>query len=83
MSPVTPAKRTQPGDLVIIAGHHVGEPQQIGQILEVLGTNEHQHFRVHWDDGHDSIFFPGSDAVIRPARRRRSTRKAAAQAPSS
>jgi hypothetical protein len=67
---------------VIIAGHHVGEPQQIGQILEVLGT-ERRHFRVRWEDGHDSIFFPGSDAVIRPARRRRSTRKAAAQAPSS
>ena len=82
MSPVTPAKRTQPGDLVIIAGHHVGEPQQIGQILEVLGT-ERRHFRVRWEDGHDSIFFPGSDAVIRPARRRRSTSKAAAQAPSS
>ena len=43
------------------------------EILEVLGTRGHRHYRVRWDDGHESIFFPGSDAIIQPARGARGT----------
>ena len=56
------------GDLVVVAPHHVGAQDQVGEILEVLpGTRP--HFRVRWDDGHESIFFPSSDATFKRASR--------------
>jgi hypothetical protein len=55
------------GDVVVISGHHVGEPERLGEILEVLGEADHSHYRVRWDDGSESVFYPGSDASIRPA----------------
>jgi hypothetical protein len=62
------------GDLIVIEGHHLGEPRRIGEILEVLGGAEHEHYRVRWDDGRESIFTPGSDAVIQHASRRKARR---------
>jgi len=42
-------------------------------ILEVLGDPGREHFRVRWEDGHEAIFFPGEDAVVRrPKARTRS-----------
>lgn len=58
------ASRVQVGDLVVIEGHRVGDSRRIGEILEILGTPEHEHYRVRWDDGHESVFAPGSDATI-------------------
>ena len=58
-----------PGDHLIISGHRVGEAQQTGEILDVLGTGGRPHYRIRWEDGHESIFFPGSDTVVRPAGR--------------
>jgi hypothetical protein len=55
----------QIGDLIEIHGHRLGESRRTGEILEVLGTAEHGHYRVRWEDGHESLFTPGSDAVIR------------------
>jgi uncharacterized protein DUF1918 len=66
MSPGTAAEQTHPGDLVVIAGHRVGDRGRIGEILEVVGE---RRYRVRWDDGHESTFCPGSDAVIRHQRR--------------
>ena len=57
------------GDLVVISGHHVGESERVGEILEVLGEADHVRYRVRWDDGREPVFYPGSDATIRPARR--------------
>jgi hypothetical protein len=59
------------GDIVVIAGHHVGEGERTGEILDVLGAPANVHYRVRWDDGHESVFYPGSDASIRHARARR------------
>jgi hypothetical protein len=52
------------GDVLVIASHRPGESTQMGEILEVLCA-DHAHYRVRWDDGRESIFFPGSDATIR------------------
>ncbi len=65
MSPEATAKQTKPGDLLVVAGHRVGENERAGEILELLGDAAHRHYRVRWDDGHESIFYPGSDALIR------------------
>ena len=56
----------QAGDVVEISGHRLGDAQRLGEILEVLGDPGHEHFRVRWEDGHESIVYPSSDAVIRP-----------------
>lgn len=62
---MTQASRAEVGDLVVVHGHRLGESSRTGEILEVLGTAEHEHYRVRWEDGHESVFTPGSDAVIR------------------
>jgi hypothetical protein len=58
------------GDVVVISGHRVGERERTGEILEVVGDG-HVHYRVRWEDGHESLFYPGSDASIRRVERRK------------
>jgi hypothetical protein len=58
--------RAKPGDLVVVHGHAVGDHERTGEILEVLGSPGHEHYRVRWDEEHESIFYPSSDATIRP-----------------
>jgi hypothetical protein len=62
------------GDIIEIHGHRVGEVARAGEILEVIGESEHQHFRVLWEDGRESIFYPSSDASIRRAGKQRGRR---------
>jgi hypothetical protein len=64
-------KPAQVGDLIVITGHRVGEAEQIGEILEVLGEPPDERYRVRWGDDHESVFYPGSDATIRRATHRR------------
>jgi hypothetical protein len=54
----------QPGDVIEITGHAVGDAPRTAEIVEVLGEPGHEHFRVRWEDGHESIFFPGEDAQV-------------------
>ncbi len=55
----------QKGDRLVIRGHHVGDLDRDGEILEV-GEHGAPPYRVRWsDDGHEGLIFPGSDAVIR------------------
>ena len=61
----------EPGDVVVVHGHSTGEPERSGVILEVLGAPGHEHYRVRWDEEHESLFWLGSDATIRPGARRR------------
>ena len=58
------------GDYIVISGHRLGEPERIVEILEVVGELPHESYRVRWDDGHESLFRPASDATIRRATRR-------------
>ena len=53
------------GDRLIIKGHHVGEPDRDAEILEVRGADGTPPYVVRWEeDGHESLFFPGSDATV-------------------
>lgn len=65
MSKRAQAHRVQPGDVVVIEGHHVGEGRRTGEILEVLGETGHEHYRVRWEDGRETVFYPSGDATIR------------------
>ena len=53
------------GDRISIGGHHVGEPDRDGEVLEVRGVMGAPPYLVRWSDtGHESLLFPGSDARI-------------------
>ena len=61
------------GDSIEARGLH-GEPSRRGQIVELLGQGEHEHYRVRWDEQHESILYPADGVIItpqhaRPARR--------------
>jgi len=57
--------RAAPGDRLVVKGHHVGEPDRDAEILEVRGENGDPPYFVRWsDDGHEGLFFPGTDAEV-------------------
>lgn len=62
--------RAHPGDLIAISPHRVGQAERKGEILEVLGAPEREHYRVRWEDGRETTFYPSSDATVHPAKRR-------------
>ncbi|MDF2751524.1 MAG: hypothetical protein K0T00_2700 [Gaiellaceae bacterium] len=64
------------GDLILIAGHRVGEAERTAEILEILGEVPNERFRVRWDDGHESVLRPGSDATVQRVTTRPAARKA-------
>jgi hypothetical protein len=75
--PATPRRRTvsdtvtttaaRVGDAVEVNGLP-GRPAKRGQIVAVLGAGEHVHFRVRWDEQHESLFYPTEGAtIIHPA----------------
>lgn len=51
------------GDRVIVESERIGRPAREGEILEVLGAGEGVHYRVRWEDGHESEFFPSAGSV--------------------
>jgi hypothetical protein len=61
-------QQAKPGDTIEVAAHAVGGSSRVATILEVIGALGHEHYRVRWQDDHESILFPGSGAVIRPKR---------------
>jgi hypothetical protein len=57
--------RATVGDMLVVRGHHQGEPDRMGEVLEVHGTDAGPPFLVRWDDdGHVGLVFPGPDASI-------------------
>ena len=53
------------GDRLVILGRHIHQPVRQGEIIEVLGRDGGPPYRVRWDDtGHDTLLYPGSDALI-------------------
>ena len=52
------------GDRVEVVGHRVGGVARGGEIIEVLGKEPHQHFRVRWQDEHESLLYPSTDVAI-------------------
>lgn len=65
MTKTVQGKPVRSGDEIVIAGHAVGIASRTAVILEVLGDPGHERFRVRWEDGHESIFFPADDAIVR------------------
>jgi Domain of unknown function (DUF1918) len=51
------------GDRIVVESLRVGQPRREGEVLEVV-VGEREHYRVRWDDGHESIYFPSSDCRV-------------------
>lgn len=57
--------RAAVGDRLVVKGHRIGEPDKGAQILAVEGNEGGPPYLVRWEeDGHEGLFFPGSDALI-------------------
>lgn len=53
------------GDRIVIKGHHLGQPQRDGEIVEVHGADGAPPYLVRWSDtGGEGLVFPGSDASV-------------------
>jgi uncharacterized protein DUF1918 len=76
MTKTIQGKPAQSGDEIVIAGHAVGIASRTAVILEVLGDPGRERFRVRWEDGHESIFFPADDAIVRRPKPRRTKSRA-------
>ena len=62
--------QARPGDVVVVHGRTTGDPGRTGVILEVLdAASGHEHYRVRWDEEHETLYWPGSDATVRPRTR--------------
>ncbi|GAA4552763.1 DUF1918 domain-containing protein [Pseudonocardia xishanensis] len=60
------------GDHIVIETNVLDTARRRGTILAVLGGDEEtEHYRVRWEDGHESVFFPGPDARLEHAARGR------------
>ncbi len=68
----TQALRAEIGDIIVIRGHHLGEPERMGEILNVSGAPSRERCLVRWEDGHESTLSLGSDTIVRHTRRRES-----------
>jgi hypothetical protein len=57
----------QVGDEIVVESQVVGRPARRGRVTEILGGADTRHFRVRWEDGHESAYFPGADGHrVRP-----------------
>jgi hypothetical protein len=50
-------------DRIVVESLRVGQPRREGEVLEVV-AGEREHYRLRWDDGHESIYFPSSDCRV-------------------
>jgi Domain of unknown function (DUF1918) len=52
------------GDEIVVDPTRPGTPRPEGEILDILESGGVVHYRVRWDEGHESVFFPSSDAHV-------------------
>jgi hypothetical protein len=58
----------QVGDRITVESNRVGGGQRTGEIVEIVTGPAGNCYRVRWDDGHETSFFPSSDARVEHAR---------------
>ena len=53
------------GNQIVVRGRRGGQPDRRGEVIEVRGPDGTPPYFVRWDDdGHTTLYFPGSDALI-------------------
>jgi Ala-tRNA(Pro) deacylase len=51
--------------MIEVGARSVDDTPRRGEILETLGPRTSRHYRVRWDDGHESTYYPGPGTHIR------------------
>jgi hypothetical protein len=54
------------GDHLHVHARTVGQQDQIGEIVEVRGPQGAPPYLVRYPDGHETLMYPGPDAVVEP-----------------
>lgn len=55
------------GDRILVKGNRLGERDRDAEVLEVHGADGEPPYVVRWaEDGHEGLYFPGSDAGVVP-----------------
>lgn len=57
------------GSTIQVDSQVVGRAPRTGRIIECIGGQGSMHYRVRWDDGRESVYYPGPDghaAATRP-----------------
>jgi hypothetical protein len=52
------------GDRIVVESEHVGKAGREGEVLEVLGAGETVHYRVRWENEHESTFYPSAGSAM-------------------
>lgn len=52
------------GDRILVHGRTVGAGEQHAEIIEVRGEDGAPPYLVRFDDGHESLMYPGADSEI-------------------
>lgn len=52
------------GDRLHVHANTVGEPDRVGEIVEVHGESGGPPYLVRFDDATEKLMFPGPDAVV-------------------
>jgi hypothetical protein len=52
------------GDRLVVESNKVGSGRKAGEVVEVIEGSAGAHYRIRWDDGHESIVYPSSDAFV-------------------
>ncbi|MFE6995335.1 DUF1918 domain-containing protein [Microbacterium sp. NPDC057659] len=52
------------GSRIVIHGAKVGDGERHGEVIEVRGDSGGPPYFVRFDDGHESLVFPGPDCEI-------------------
>lgn len=56
------------GDRLILETERLGEHPREGVVLEVLGKRSAVHYRVRWEDDHESFYFPSASGGFQVVR---------------
>ena len=53
------------GDMVHIHGRTVGAHDRVGRIVEVRGPDGSPPYLVRFEDGHETLIYPGLDCSVK------------------
>ncbi len=52
------------GDRIVVRGKTVEMPDRYGEVAEVRGQNGEPPYLIKFDDGHETLVYPGSDTIV-------------------
>ena len=64
------------GDQILMHSRSVGTEARHAKIIEVRGKDGSPPYFVRFDDGHESLIYPGPDCVVEPKTKAKNKAKA-------